>query len=71
MTMIDFRKAWRVLQVLLLSQLRAAATARNVRSFIRRPMVLVVLDVVAFAIASGASYVVGGMLALLHPRRRR
>ena len=58
----NFRKARRVLQVPLLSQ-QTAATARNVRSFIRRPMALVVLDVVAFAVASGVSYVVGNALA--------
>src|SRR5271169_2581007 len=59
---MDFKKAWRVLQVLLLSQLRAAATARNVSSFIRRPLVLVVIDIAAFAGAGSVSYFVGSML---------
>lgn len=62
---MDFRKAWKVLQVLLLSQLRAAATARNVRSFIRRPLVLVVIDVIAFGVACFGSYVIGNMLTTI------
>jgi hypothetical protein len=56
-------KVWTILQALLLSQLRAAATARNVNSFIRRPRVLIFIDVVLFAIISGISYLVGKALA--------
>ncbi len=60
--MISFRKIWIITNSLLLSQLRAAAASGrgiNVRSIIRRPLLLGILDLGAFIVATGAAYYVG------------
>lgn len=54
---MNFRKVWVVTKSLLLSQLRATAVGRtNFRSFIRRPMVLGILDLVVMIAAAVLSY---------------
>ncbi|MCL5067175.1 MAG: hypothetical protein M1368_02325, partial [Thaumarchaeota archaeon] len=61
---MNFRKVWVIMQSLLLSQLRATARrTASIRSLIRRPIVLVVLDVALFGVAAAAAYFVGSAIA--------
>jgi len=57
---LNFFKAWRIAQILLISQLRASATSRtSMRSLIRRPMVLVVLAIGLFLGSDALGYFFG------------
>lgn len=50
--------------MLLLSQLRASASTRaSIRSIIRRPIFLVIIDIAVFAVASGISYAIGSFFS--------
>ncbi|MGI0078426.1 MAG: hypothetical protein ACRECH_02270 [Nitrososphaerales archaeon] len=54
---MNFKKVWIITNSLLLSQLRATARNRgSVRSIIRRPRILGLLDVVAFIVVAGLVY---------------
>ncbi|MGI0091267.1 MAG: hypothetical protein ACREBS_06120, partial [Nitrososphaerales archaeon] len=70
--MISFHKIWIITKSLLLSQLRAAAASRgggrkSMRSIIRRPLILGIIDVVGFALATGIAYYVGSEIASSAP----
>jgi len=55
---ISFRKIWIIAKSLLLSQLRATSTSRSsIRSLIRRPLILGVLDLVVAVAAGGLAYI--------------
>lgn len=62
--MTSFRKIWIIAKSLLLSQLRIAGAGRrlNVNSIIRRPLILAIIDVVGFVVATGAAYYIGSSL---------
>ena len=65
--MTSLRKVWIISRSLLLSQLRATAaggTSRiGVRSILRRPLILGIIDVVGFAVATGIAYYIGSSIA--------
>ncbi len=65
--MISLHKVWIITRSLLLSQLRAAAvgaTSRiGVRSILRRPLILGIIDVVGFAVTTGIAYYLGSWIA--------
>ena len=68
--MISFRKIWILTKSLLLSQLRATATSgghTSVRSILRRPLILGIVDVIGFALATGIAYYVGSFIASSAP----
>jgi hypothetical protein len=66
--MISLHKTWVITKSLLLSQLRATAvgtTSRiGVRSPLRRPLILGIIDVVGFAAAAGIAYYLGSLIAM-------
>ncbi len=61
---MNFTKVWIITKSLLLSQLRATATSRrgSIRSIIRRPRVLGMLDVAAFVLATGAMFYISSLI---------
>jgi hypothetical protein len=65
--MTSLHKVWTITRSLLLSQLRATAvgvTSRiGVRSILRRPLILAIIDVVGFAAATGVAYYIGSSIA--------
>ena len=64
--LISFRKVWVIAKSLLLSQLRAAASRSgrvfNVRSIIRRPLILAIIDLVGFVLATTVAYYIGSSI---------
>jgi len=70
--MTSLHKVWIIARSLLLSQLRATAvgaTSRiGVRSILRRPLILGIIDVVGFAFATGIAYYLGSSIASSAPR---
>ncbi len=65
--MISLHKVWVITRSLLLSQLRATAVGATrrigVRSILRRPLILGIIDVVGFAVATGVAYYLGSSIA--------
>jgi hypothetical protein len=67
---MSFHKTWIITKSLLLSQLRATALSRGragVRSIIRRPLILVIIDVVGFVGAVVVTYYVGNLIVSSSP----
>ena len=64
--MISLHKIWIITKSLLLSQLRAAAVRTNsrigVHSILRRPLILLIIDVVGFVAATAVAYYVGSLI---------
>ncbi len=52
-------KIWTIAHTLLLSQLRASARSGRGLSLIRRPLILIIVDVLVFGIGSGGAYLLG------------
>ena len=69
--MMSLHKVWIITKSLLLSQLRATAvgvTSRiGVRSILRRPLILGIIDVVGFAAVTGIAYYLGSLVASSAP----
>ncbi len=69
--MISLRKVWIITNSLLLSQLRATAVRagnrRGARSILRRPLILAIIDVVGFVVATGLAYYFGSLIASSGP----
>ena len=61
---MNFKKVWIITKSLLLSQLRATATNRrgSIRSIIRRPRILGLIDLLAFVIVAGLVYYVSSLV---------
>jgi hypothetical protein len=61
---LNFLKVWIITKSLLLSQLRATSTSRrgSIRSLIRRPRVLGLLDLAAFVLSAGLTYYIAGAI---------
>lgn len=55
---MNYRKVWKIAQILLISQLRASASNRNMRSFVRRPFVLIVLAIGIFTGTDIIGYII-------------
>ena len=64
--MMSLHKTWVITKSLLLSQLRATAGGAfsriGVRSILRRPLILGIVDVVGFAAATGITYYLGSLI---------
>ena len=62
--MISYRKTWVIAKSLLLSQLRATASGSRlgVRSLLRRPLILAILDVVGFVASVVGTYYLGNLI---------
>ena len=61
---MNFNKVWIIAKSLLLSQLRATATGRrmgSIRSIIRKPRILALIDVAAFLIVSVLTYYIASL----------
>jgi len=69
--MTSLRKTWIIANSLLLSQLRATAVRAgsriSLRSIIRRPLILGIIDVVGFSLAIGIAYYIGSSIASSPP----
>jgi len=70
--MISLHKVWIITRSLLLSQLRATAVGGvasriGARSVLRRPIILGIVDVIGFVVATGAAYYFGSFIATSAP----